>query len=430
MPFNEKKYNFEWSKNPVGLIRSLIDEFKTDLEALGIEKVQYMERFNAFVTTCRKCQENIKPNLQALIGNHFKQLVACSRDPVERRIMMQKLAAVTTAFPANFKSIDVIGGDNKFNYEEWSGSLMQVKIKPDASGVINPKPKRIISFHPNDFDNKEVFEAVKISFLKHNDAEECLVCCSREDIIYFGAAACETLVLLGHGSIYIEGGPNPRHENNPSEPRLLSKQQAEKERKSARVFLGPFEDIAENVAKNTVELLAKLPMLTHCRLTICMGGLTDSTFLDKDVHYKKDKAYDEKSGRASATIVWGGSKAGIVFHPHSIAGMIWDELNIRDPQFSERNFALTATPLIINPIPESKDTKGHFEGTSRNDRWSQKVGYADKSAFWAEGVTRLEKTKSITLGTVSSSKVSGRIKGKCVDGDEFNHEPPTYKKIS
>lgn len=314
----------------------------------------------------------------------------------------------------------------------WTSICTQARIQKgiqteaDDSQAIDPQPKRIIAFCPEDFRDAEILESLKIAFLKHHDSDEkCLISCSEEEIITFGTQ-CKTLVLIGHGMHYREGDTNPRKDKP-----ALTEVEAQTLNKSTRVKLGPYADTPEILTKQISELLKQLPSVTHCRLTICMGGVVSKEFDTPEVFYKQRPT--AQTGRESASVVFDHTspEKTMVFDKESLAGQIWTHLFIRaNPIFTlaEKDFALTASAQIIDPIPASKTSAdGHFEGAAPQkevSRWKNKTFIPTVPQFWQPEQSRLSKTKSITLATPHSSKHLKRSEGSQTESGEYN--PHTY----
>lgn len=380
----------------------------------------------------------IKPALQQTIGTYLTSLISNSavsavNDPTESdvqslRVNLQKIANLQVI--ANFKSLNIqfkqILKPTLFN-TIYTAATTQAYIL-GRSEDIALEPTRIISFHPKDIANGEIIESLKIAFLKHSAlGEKCLISCSEDEIVAFGKT-CETLVLIGHGRFCREG------DQLTTDRRRLSADQASAAIENDQVFIGPSSGNVNKVAEDISNLLIQLPKVTHCRLTICMAGAISQQFIqdNPNVFYKRMKSLPP--GRQSASIVFDNLKNPMVFDEKSLAGMIWKRLFIeKNPHFNleDKDFALTASAEVINPIPalSSGTPHGHFEGTAASDseenaRW-QKGKYNPHSAqFWDTKQTPLSQTKSITLATPQSSKHLKRLGASPTESGQYKE--PTY----
>lgn len=348
---------------------------------------------------------------QVVLGNHIKELVGAVADPSTKRKMMQKVAFLVSRL--GYSELSVQTPPNSFNLELWASAVAQVK----ATGSIDlpVAPTRIIAFHNKDYDNLEVMESVKIAYEKHA-AEPCLVTCSEREIIDYGTS-CTTLVLIGHGR-YCRVGDRDEGTHQP-----LTLAQAQRARAAETIYLGPFKGVVADIATNITTLLidANLNSVTHCRLLMCMSGAIPKEFSHPAVYYKRKSGDDV--GSASATVICENPKDK-VFESDSVAGMIWEKLFVAYPaRFNmDTDFALSAAPGIINPIPD----KRRFEGTSRADRWDKGKHVKTAASFWKPEEPEICRTKSITQATPASTKALRQTGGGVTE--DGRHRAPTYKK--
>lgn len=384
------------------LANTLIERPKLDL-ATAKEMITELMREIGKINTGKKSsypndriQNAIGPHIMA-IGEHF--------EPFERRILMQLTIPTLQKYTSlglseEYKSMR----DAATLLESW-GKQSEVNTRPKAS-------IRIIAFNSDDLKiGGEVEAAIKLAYDKHGGAEHCIISSSTEEIIALSdelkrespSKKIDTLELIGHGSIYIEGGPHPRPCR---EHQKLTKVEAEKQRKESKIQLGPFDQIADEMPADVAALVLKLEP-KNCRLSICMGGYLKPEAKTKEIDAK---FYDEKDhsmakGRASATMQWTSTKgdSSIPFHEASIAGMVWHTLADEGFFTENRDFSLSATPYMLSPSKQIRPDRsyGFFSASSR-DQWETPI--TDDKKRWAPELSRLEQMRSVTLATPASSK--------------------------
>ena len=170
--------------------------------------------------------------------------------------------------------------------------------------------------------------------------------------------------------------------------------------KQQRYTCGPVEGVHNDVARDWVDLLTSAPQIKHLRLVSCYYGRTNPDFDDTvhgDIRYKKDRTHSLEKGTMTATVTYNAYEP-LPFHPESMAGLIWQKLVV---QGKRTDFCLSATPLILNPLPPHSP---QFFAASDTDHYTNAKD-SDQPMWQNKTLRELDKTKSITLATPDSFKL-------------------------
>lgn len=253
---------------------------------------------------------------------------------------------------------------------------MLARLQSDAPSLGQGEVTRLITIHPNSVQDPEVEDAVYLQLKKH-DPMTCLIRTSLEGIkeVFNSERALKTVIPIGHGFTA---------------------------KKNLIYNCGPIQGLHDDVAKAWSNLLlTEAPQVQHLRLVSCYYGSTNPAFDDTvhgDIQYKKDAHHNLENGTMTATVTYKPSEP-LPFHPESMAGLIWENLVVKG---GRKNFCLSATPLILNPLPP-KDPR--FFAATDEDHYTGGKGIG--KPMWQDAkIRKLDKTKSITLATPDSFKIA------------------------
>jgi len=232
---------------------------------------------------------------------------------------------------------------------------------------------RLISIHPKYLQDDEVIDALFL-YLKKHGFEHCNVVTSAPLLeIYLQNENIKTVICLGHGLL----------------------------RDTEIIFnCGAVDGQHDKVVRAWSLLLQKAPHIEHLRLIYCYYGHVNPDFdqekQEDNVQFNHHK-YSIESGRVSATVRY-QPFTPIPFHPESFAGMLWQDLVINA---GRNNFCLSATPLILNPLPPQHP---EFFASCDIDHY-QLPKHQSKLSMWNnQSLTQLAMTKAIRLVTEDSNK--------------------------
>lgn len=265
--------------------------------------------------------------------------------------------------------------------------MMLARLHSDTTSLGQGEVTRLITIHPKSIDDPEVQDAIYLQLKKHGP-EHCLIRTSLEGIkeVFDSHPTLQTVVPIGHGF-------------------TAQKQQI--------YSCGPIQGVHDDVAAAWSDLLASAPQVKHLRLVSCYYGSTNPDFDDKvhgNVQYKIDERHRLEKGTTTATVTYNPFEP-VPFHHESMAGLIWENLVVRGKR---KNFCLSATPLILNPLPP-KDPR--FFAATDKDHYTGGDGVG--KPMWQDAKLRnIDKTKSITLATPDSFKLSS----ECSDLTAFSLE--------
>ena len=256
---------------------------------------------------------------------------------------------------------------SQFIYEQKINARL---AEPMAIG--SGEVKRLIALHAKYLNDDEVLDALFLYLNKHG-FETCAIVTSIEILDVYLQRNIETLVCLGHGL--------------PRDPSII-------------YDCGPIEGMHDQVVAKWAKILKEHPQVSHMRLLYCYYGTPNPDFdlekQEEQVEFNADYASD--TGRVTATIKYQALKP-CPFHPESFAGMLWEKLVIEGKR---QDFCLSATPLILNPLPAKKP---EFFAASDVDHYH--LLPLSKFGMWNDpDLSVLHKTKAIRLLTMDSNKLS------------------------
>lgn len=282
-------------------------------------------------------------------------------------------AIVASNYNSKAVSPHLIGFNSYSTLFEIVRDLNSKFVKPIGS----KKPSRLICINPKDYSDPEVIDSIEVQLRRHGP-ENCLITTTESGLhMVIEHYPIDTLVPIGHGF----------HRE-----------------KAAQFYCGPITGLHDTVVARWADIIEKHAKIKHIRITSCLYGKTNENFepLRACIKYKEDNIHTVANGRASAKIAYYDPHAPIPFASDSFAGMLWRAL---DKRGRLENFALSATPMILNPhLPQRGP--GFFAACD-NDHYSRD-GSSIKTPMWRDseqlGLSRLDKLKSITLATTDSAK--------------------------
>ena len=242
--------------------------------------------------------------------------------------------------------------------------------EPKAIG--SGEVKRLIALHAKYINDDEVLDALFLYLNKHG-FETCAIVTSIEILEEYIQKNIETLVCLGHG---FRRDPSVIYD------------------------CGPIDGVHDQVVAKWSKILKKYPHVSHMRLLYCYYGSPNPAFdLEKQEEQVEFNAgYASETGRVTATIKYNPLRP-CPFHPESFAGMLWEKVVMEGRR---QDFCLSATPLILNPLPAKKP---EFFAACDVDHYH--LPPLSKCGMWSDpNLSVLHKTKAIRLVTADSNKLS------------------------
>ncbi len=240
--------------------------------------------------------------------------------------------------------------------------------------IIGSEPaNRLITIHPKYLHDDEVIDALLL-YLKKHGFENCnLVTAMPLLEIHLQNENLKTVICLGHGLL----------------------------RDKDIIFdCGPIDGQHDKVVRAWSLLFQKAPHIEHLRLLYCYYGHVNPDFDEEkqedNVQFNHQK-YSIESGRVTATVCY-QPRTLIPFHPESFAGMLWQELVIKARR---NNFCLSATPLILNPLPPQQP---EFFASCDIDHYNLPKHQSKLSMWNNQSLAKLAMTKTIRLVTEDSNK--------------------------
>jgi hypothetical protein len=232
---------------------------------------------------------------------------------------------------------------------------------------------RLITVHPKYLHDDEVIDALFL-YLKKHGFENCNLVTSLPLLeIHLQNEQINTVICLGHGLL----------------------------RNKDIIFdCGAIEGPHDKVVESWSLLLQKSPQIEHFRLLYCYYGHVNPDFHEEkheDIVQFNHQKYSVESGRVTATVRY-QPHTPIPFHPESFAGMLWQNLVTKGKRI---NFCLSATPLILNPLPPQQP---EFFASCDIDHYNLPKLQSKLSMWNNRSLTQLAMTKTIRLVTEDSNK--------------------------
>jgi hypothetical protein len=232
---------------------------------------------------------------------------------------------------------------------------------------------KLIAVHPKYINDDEVIDALFLYLNKHGFEHCSLVTTVPSLEMHLENANFKTIVCLGHGTL----------------------------RNKDMIFdCGPIDGQHDKVVKCWSLLLQKASHVEHLRLLYCYYGHINPDFEEEKqsehIQYNQYK-YEIDSGRVTATVCY-QPRTPLPFHDESFAGMLWQDLVIKNKRSA---FCLSATPMILNPLPARQP---EFFASCDIDHYNLPPQQSKLSMWNDPSLPKLSMTKSITLVTPDSSK--------------------------